>query len=323
MNSHLFPCQLSFSFKPSSKDFFVDEVPLRPYSEKGKFLIIRVQKRHISTWEMLDIFASYLEIKTSEIGYSGLKDKYATTQQYLSFSKRHLKALKKFFHQDIVIKEFLYHHKKLQVGELLGNNFVLHLYDVDTNVAGKLQKCLTKFQKYGIANYFGKQRFGSGDALEQAKKMINDEIFIKDKKLKHFLISVYQSDLFNKWLNKRVELSDENGLKLLKGDVYIDKNSKFFISNKPLEKEFALKKVIPTGLLPGRDLLRAKDQAREIEELFDDIYLVQKGYRREAVVYPQNIKTQYDPKKKKMVLSFFLPKGAYATVLIEALEGRK
>jgi tRNA pseudouridine13 synthase len=81
-------------------------------------------------------------------------------------------------------------------------------------------------------------------------------------------------------------------------------------------------KTIITGLMCGRKVIRAKDKAREIEQKFDDEYIHQKGYRRDAWIKPQNIKNKFINEKNWMELEFELPPSSYATVFIEAIGNK-
>jgi tRNA pseudouridine13 synthase len=81
-------------------------------------------------------------------------------------------------------------------------------------------------------------------------------------------------------------------------------------------------KITPTGLLPGRKVFKAVGEAALIEQKYDDLYVQEKGYRREAIVFPRDISCKYDAAKKICNLDFTLPKGSYATVLVEYLANK-
>lgn len=315
---------IEFDFYQNKEDFKVQEIALKEFKNKGNFLILHVEKIELTTWDMVAAFAEYLDIPAQKIGYAGLKDKHATTTQYLSIELKHQGKLKKFTHPQIRIIETFKDSNSIQMGDLQGNRFSINLYNVDQISAGRIEKLARKIEKHGLANYFGYQRFGrDADAITQAKDMISGEIFIEDTKLKNFLISVYQSLFFNEWLKERIELSaDENRFKLLEGDIYLQDDGKLITPKQLLIREFEQKKAIPTGLLCGRGVFRARDEAREIEKKYDDEFLVEKGLRREALIYPKDIALAFDINKKVMNISFSLPKGSYATVFLENIAGR-
>ena len=323
---YLIDSEIDFKFLQNPNDFLVDEVCHGEFKGKGSFLVLHVKKVEITTWDMVAVFAEFLGIPAQKIGYAGLKDKHATTTQYISVDARHEKALKKFKHSQIKILNIAWHDKSIRMGDLAGNRFSINLHFVDNIEAGRIEKVARKIAKVGLPNYFGYQRFGrDGDSIKQAKEMIKGDLFINDNKVKNFLISIYQSTFFNEWLRERVMRSKElNGGKfqLLSGDVYMAKNTKLSTPKIIPTREFESKKLTPTGLLCGRDVFRARDEARLIEQKYDDEFLQEKGHRREALVFPLNIECKYDKKQTSLNIKFTLAKGSYATVFLESIAGK-
>jgi len=318
--------EMDFKFLQTPEDFVVDEIALGEFKGSGNFLILHVKKVEMTTWDMVAAFAEFLNIPAQKIGYAGLKDKHATTTQYISVEKRHEKNLKKFKHSQIKILKSFKHDKSIRMGDLSGNRFSINLQYVDNIEAGKIEKIARKIGKNGLPNYFGYQRFGrDGDSINQAKEMIKGDLFITDSKVKNFLISIYQSTFFNDWLKRRVVKSREDNdgkFLLLAGDVYMSKSGKLSTPKIVPDKDFQNKTLVPTGLLCGRDVFRARDEAREIEKEYDDEFLQEKGYRREALIYPESIECKFDKKFSVLNISFTLPKGSYATVFLEAIGNR-
>ena len=315
---------INFEFTQNKDDFIVEEIFAKPFGDKGNFLILHVSKVNLTTWELIERIALFLGIPENLIGYAGLKDKYATTSQYLSLPLKFEKQMSKFQDKQIKILGTHRSKEKISIGDLSANRFKIRLHKVDDIKAGKLEKIARIIEKSGFANYFGYQRFGQ-DSLKQALEMIEGELFIKDKKVKKFLISVYQSYLFNNWLKARVELSLEKGGKtflLLNGDVMMDEHEKLTTPKTAPIKEFMEKKLVPTGILAGRNVFRARDDAREIEAKFDDELLAEKGLRRRAWVYPKELTCKYIKKDGDFELTFILPKASYATVFIENIANR-
>ncbi|WP_295020916.1 tRNA pseudouridine(13) synthase TruD [Sulfurimonas sp.] len=317
---------INFKFYQNERDFVVDEIPLAGFLGRGNYLILHVSKVELTTWDMIAIFAEFLAIPAEKIGYAGLKDKHATTSQYLSVETKYENLLKKFQHKQIKILSTIRHSHSIRMGDLAGNRFSINLHEVDNIDAGKIEKIARKIAKTGLPNYFGYQRFGrDADSINQANEMIKGELFVEDAKLKNFLISIYQSYHFNEWLRERVLLSKELGsteLVLLSGDVYQLSDKKLTIPNLVPNKDFPMKGAVVTGLLCGRDTIRAKGAAREIEVKYDDEFLQEKGQRREALIYPSDIDCKYIRKETMLNLSFTLPKGSYATVFLESIAGR-
>ncbi|MCB4750964.1 MAG: tRNA pseudouridine(13) synthase TruD, partial [Sulfurovum sp.] len=73
-----------FLFNASSRDFTVEEIPLYEFSGEGEHLVLKIRKKEMTTWEMLDAISTHLGIRRRDIGYAGLKDKHAMTIQYIS-----------------------------------------------------------------------------------------------------------------------------------------------------------------------------------------------------------------------------------------------
>ena len=323
---------LNFTFKSSKESFYVNEQTLTRFSGKGNFLILHIQKQNLSTWDLIDLLAEQCNIPKQNIGYAGLKDKYATTTQYISIPKRFKRDLKLLNDNRITILSSFVHNEALRIGDLHANHFTITLQDVSSVMAGKLEKTFLKIVKEGIPNYFGYQRFGTSlESITEGKAIIEEDKHIQDKRLKKFFINAYSSHLFNSWLAKRVGLtSDSDDLphpfRLLEGDIFFDtKTDKLFTPSKlsSVEKNFLKKEVLPTGLIPGRNVIRATQKAATFESDFDDIAFYHQGHRRAAIVFATQEAFKYDHANKTVTLQFTLPKGSYATVLLEALENHK
>jgi len=299
---------LEFTFKQNRYDFIVDEIPNINFSGRGNYLILKIKKQLTSTWELLSLISEELNIPEHLIGYAGLKDKNATSTQYISIPANKSREYKRLDRKLVQVEKTFKHHEKLKIGDLEGNRFIITLKDVKKETLPLIYQTLSQIGKHGMPNYFGYQRFGFEYNFEQAKQIVYGEEVMGDKKIEKFLKLAYQSYFFNAWLAKRVELSRSKGLKKLQeleGDIYSRENKK-----------------IITGLLPGRNIIRAKGSARELEEEFDDIFIHEKGYRRDAIVLPTDIKNRYDEKNEWLEVEFSLPKGSYATVLIENIANK-
>ena len=299
---------LNFTFKQNKFDFIVDEITDTKFKGKGNFLILRIKKQFTSTWELLSIISEKLDIDEHLIGYAGLKDKNATTTQFISIPLNKSKEYKLLNSKNIQVLQTFIHDKKLKIGDLVGNKFKITLKDIDPTTLPLIYQTISQIQKNGMPNYFGFQRFGKDSNFEKSKDICYGEEILRNKKLDKFMKLAYQSYFFNAWLAKRIEISKEqNSKKLvtLSGDVF-NLNDRSII----------------TGLLPGRDIVRAKNEAGKLEEQFDDPFIHDKGYRRDAWIKPLNIKNKFNQEYNSMVLEFTLPKSSYATVFIEAIANK-
>ena len=161
---------------------------------------------------MLELFSQILGIKVRDIGYAGLKDKAATTYQYISIPRSlesRLNLISPILQEhNIKILNLHAHNNKLKIGHLKGNEFFMRLKKLLPHNATKLESTLELIAQSGFPNYFGDQRFGKeGDNFQSGKAIIQNSLKIKNKKMSNFLISSYQSHLFNAWLKTRLQFS--------------------------------------------------------------------------------------------------------------------
>lgn len=200
---------IHFHFRQSPRDFVVEEVPLYPFSGEGVHSILKIRKKSLTTFELLKILSATFGIKESEIGYAGLKDKNALSIQHISLP-RHLveSKIESFSHPQIKILNQTYHNNKIKLGHLKGNQFFIRLKKLDSLNAQKILEVCKKITQFGIPNYFGYQRFGKeGNNYQLGLEIIERKRKIRNKKLQNFLISAYQSYLFNLWLSLRLDIS--------------------------------------------------------------------------------------------------------------------
>ncbi len=332
----------------------MDEVPLYEFSGSGEHLVMRIRKKDLTTWQLVQKISEATGCKVRDIGYAGLKDKDGLTTQYISIHKRYENAIKNLSDEKIKILSATYHNNKIRVGHLKGNNFFIRLKKVKSFEAQKLTNVLNSIEKMGMPNYFGYQRFGiDKDNYKIGKEILLGKKSVKSRKKRDFFISAYQSHLFNLWLSKRVEMSklfdafDEKELAKLfiypKELIKALKKQKHFLKifigdilhHYPYGKAFEClelkdeigrfekKEITLTGLLPGFRVKRATNEAGKIEDEFysecDSFLDKMQGSRRFAWIFPDILTKEYREDNGWYEFSFFLPKGSYATVLLEEL----
>lgn len=231
---------ISCYFAHSARDFVVQEIPLYAFSGSGEHRILKVRKKNLTTFELLSIIAKAFNLPPKSIGYAGLKDKHATTTQYLSLpakSSQNFHAIFERLAKDYEIKllDSTLHSNKLRLGHLKGNRFFVRLKKLNPTNATKLESTFAHIAHNGFPNFFGFQRFGiNGDnyllglSLSQRKNAQispylsrlaqlhpslanpqNPLFYTKrySRAMQEFFISSYQSFLFNGWLQARIQLS--------------------------------------------------------------------------------------------------------------------
>ncbi|MDQ7085718.1 MAG: tRNA pseudouridine(13) synthase TruD [Sulfurovum sp.] len=197
---------LAFDFKQTVERFFVEEIPLYRFTGKGNYLILKIAKNDMSTWKLISVLAKATGLAERDIGYAGLKDKNATTIQYISLPKQVEKDLNQNLSTPrIEILERSYHKSPIKIGHLKGNRFSIILEDISPQDATFFHTTAVKMQKEGIPNYYGYQRFGEDSrSYLQGKEIAHSGKRLKGSKEK-LLVSAYQSYLYNQWLSERVK----------------------------------------------------------------------------------------------------------------------
>ncbi|HFS85047.1 MAG TPA: tRNA pseudouridine(13) synthase TruD [Epsilonproteobacteria bacterium] len=342
---------IHFQFEQTIERFFVEEIPLYSFTGTGNYLILKVKKTDMSTWKLVHVLSKATGLDEREIGYAGLKDKSATTIQYFSIPKKYEKEIEKnLATARVEVLEKFYNKAPIKIGHLKGNRFSIRLHQIGAKGAQQIDSVAKFLQEKGIPNYFGYQRFGEDNqSYLQGKEIAHSGKRLKGSKEK-LLVSSYQSHLFNSWLSERVHISQtiaqnhpKDASKILQFPLplveVLHQQKQFFklflgdlvqaypygklTSVQEMEKSAALfsqKRLSPTGLLCGDKVERAKSDAYHLESAYDDSELnTLRGDRRYAWIWPENVSTDYDAHSKKLTLSFYLPRGSYATTFLEEI----
>lgn len=357
---------ISAHFSKNADDFVVRELPLYTPSSAGEHMMIHAQKKGLSTEEMLSAFSAFTGAKMRDIGYAGLKDKEGLTSQYITIPAKFCSTLGSFSHQNIKILSTELHNNKLRVGHLAGNAFFIRLKKVSKTDALKLQEACANTLKNGVPNYFGYQRFGKfGDNAKQGYELLeslkNGKKSRLNPKMSNFLISAFQSELFNRWLGLRVELShycesfSASELKEIFASLGVSGGGDFFKALKAQTQFFKLfkgdalghyprgavftcedlnaeiaafkeKRKSPQGAIFGKKMLEAYGVAKSLENIiispFGDVLSFMNGARRPAIIWANNLSYKYDEQNAHFSLSFELIKGAYATNFLREILGK-
>ena len=230
--------------------------------------------------------------------------------------------------ENIQVLQSVRHNRKLQRGALKSNAFKIRLRDLsdtsDTMFESLQQRCLLIAQR-GVANYFGSQRFGRNyNNLDQALKLFSKPRFKLAKHKRGIYLSAARSWLFNRILSERIDRHVWD--KRLPGDVFmLDGKSACFKDDgsDDLDQRLELNEIHPTAILWGEGDSMVCSQAAELEAgvidqfpLYRDGLLAArlKSQRRACRVVPGQLEgTRHDD---DFVVSFSLPAGSYATVVL-------
>lgn len=304
----------SATLKLLNEDFQVTELPLQLPSGEGEHIWLDVEKKGANTAFVAQQLAEAAGVQERDVGYAGLKDRYAITRQWFSIylPKGETPDLTQLQHPEFKVLSQTRHVKKLRPGDLQGNRFRIVLRDVVSEVEGDraaIEANLQAVASRGVPNYFGAQRFGhDGGNVEQGRAMLAREIRVRNPKKKGIYLSAVRSFVFNEVLALRIQ----QGLwgQTLPGDV-MDEAGR------------------PTGPLWGRGRVSSSDQAQALENgvaaqhaaLCDGMeHAGLDQERRSLVASPVDMAWEW-PQADQLVITFSLPAGTYATsVLSEILR---
>lgn len=322
------------SIGPSPEDFVVDEVPLYAPSGAGDHWYVRVKKRARTTRDLIRAVGKASGIRESEIGSAGMKDKHAVTTQWLSLPVRAAKPTQEWnLGDDFQVVETTRHTNKLRTGHLSGNRFRIRLTGVVEHAEVLAKAVLDDVAHRGMPNYFGAQRFGlRGDNLAAAIEWARGSSERRSRTPpfeRKLLASVLQAEVFNRYVAARVR---EPLDRPLAGEVVrLDGSRALFEVEDPAREEprWRGRDIHPTGPIFGPKMRASGGLPRELEqqalealdlggEALTWVGRFADGTRRDVLVYPTDVALESNG-PDSLVVSFFLPSGSYATLLVREL----
>lgn len=162
--------------KQYDDDFIVEEVPRYSASGEGTHIYFEIEKRGLTTRRAIEMIARFLDKKTTDIGYAGLKDAHGVTRQMLSVEHVEPSRVESLQLNRIQILSVTRHTNKIKLGHLAGNRFVIKIRDTIASPLHKAKPIFEMLIARGIPNYFGPQRFGvRGDNAQIGKAVLADD----------------------------------------------------------------------------------------------------------------------------------------------------
>ncbi len=169
--------------KERPEDFLVEEQPLYDLSGEGEHLYLFVEKRELTTHDLIKRVAKDFRVSKREVGHAGLKDKHAVTRQHLSVylpvedKAAEAHAVERIEHHPRITVHWAQRHgNKLRRGHHGGNRFVLKLRQVEPTAVVKAKPIFDALAQHGIPNYIGEQRFGyRGNSAKLGRLLLRDE----------------------------------------------------------------------------------------------------------------------------------------------------
>lgn len=315
----------------SSEDFQVDEVLGFEPDGDGEHLLVHARKQDTNTQWLAGQLARYADLPARDVSYAGLKDRYAITSQWFSLRMAG-KPEPDWSEWDLEKTELLgiyRHRRKLRRGALRGNRFRILLRSIQADRT-LLEDRLERMKSEGMPNYFGEQRFGHGyQNLRSFSDLFRDGRRRIDRQRRGLYISAVRSQLFNEVLAQRIR--QQSWANALPGDYFILDGRRAGFTDDPeddrLTERCRQQEIHPSGPLHGRGSMKVEGEVacleQELLQPFESwrLGLEQLGLeqeRRPLRVKLDSLQWQFEA-EDVLTLTFTLPAGAFATVLLREL----
>lgn len=332
--------------KQTPADFRVEEIPAYLPTGEGEFLYLWVEKRELAGEQLVSHLARELAISHQDIGMAGLKDRHAITRQWVSVPAKCQPSVEGFSHPQITILASERHRNKLRTGHLRGNRFEVIVRDTRPEAEPHARAIAAAIANSGFPNYFGDQRFGRqaetltlGFELLRGEKTPQDIPRARRKFLLRLALSAVQSQLFNELLARRIHSGTLTTIRA--GEVMqVRESGGPFVVDDPAtdQARFERREIVPTGPLFGPKMKAPQGEPAEWEQAilaasgltashFEKFANLTSGTRRPLLVWPGDLSVEAlaDPSPspsagQSLRLTFSLPSGCYATVLLQEFQ---
>lgn len=303
------------------EDFQVFEIMDIPWSDDGEHLWCRVEKTAMNTAWLKKQLARLSGCPEKHIAHSGLKDRHAVTEQWLSLP---------FIYNERLpgqgegwrILERRRHRKKLRIGTHRHNDFRITVRGIESDAA-TIDAALARLRDNGFANYFGGQRFGR-DNLDWARSWVARGVLPSKREERGRVLSVLRAYLFNRQIDAR----GAGAGYMLSGDraMLAGSHSHFAVDSvdETLRARCASGDIAPGGWLAGQGDAHLEGEAGALRASVLDEEAALAGYLREHAeadwrplwVRAQHVAWQWQD-ADTLVIAFRLPRGVFATTLLE------
>lgn len=322
------PPALRGVLRATPDDFAVTELPGFEPSGDGPHALLLVEKRGRNTLDVIDALARVAGVRSRDVGYCGLKDRHATTRQWLSVPAERAAGAGDWEGDGWRVVETTRNRRKLRVGAHRGNAFVLRVRDLegdDTDLDARVRALAA----HGAPNYFGPQRFGQDRAnLRRARRWFCDGERL-GRRQRRFALSAARAWVFNRVLSARV--ADGSWQHLLEGEpASLDGSRSFFLPEAGADADLAARlaalDIHPSGPLWGAGpapasadcAARENDALRDLGWVCDGLAAAGLKHERRALrLRVAGLTVQRED--AGLILAFTLGRGAFATAVVHEL----
>lgn len=327
---------MDYILKQTPEDFAVKEI-FEPKLDEGKYGLYILWKRSYTTEKAVQTLSRRLRIRPKYFNSSGNKDKYAVTEQYITISRGPRRDIEM---NDIKLTYLGQTSERMNLGTASGNHFEI--------VVRGLQESRKTASISSFPNYYDEQRFGRNLNNHEIGRLLVNKDFQKacsmipevqdrlkssptdfvgalrslPKGILRIYANSFQSWLWNLTASAYISQFPHTEIEYPLGRLCVPtnplKNLDVPILGHETEIPESLEGIVKE-LLASHDIDLRDFRIPQIPE-FD-----LSGDTRPLLVVPENLKTgkpeddELNPGKKKILVSFSLPNGNYATMLVRCM----
>lgn len=318
--------------KANAEDFVViEDLGYAPDGD-GEQLLVRIRKTGCNTRFVAEALAKFAGIHPRDVSFAGMKDRHAVTEQWfcLRIPGKVTPDLSTFELSGVQVLESARHRRKLRTGALQGNAFTLVLRQISDRAA--VEQRLQQIAAGGVPNYFGSQRFGhEGNNLTMAQRWAADEIKVRERNKRSFILSAARSAMFNQVVSDRLAQQGSLG-KVLAGDaLQLTGRGSWFVAEaaelESLQQRVDNNELRVTAPLPGAGEWGTREDALAFEQnsLASEAALIAlmdrervDAARRAMLVIPRDFRWEWQD-DATLEMNFWLPAGSFATSVVREL----
>lgn len=337
---------INYKLKCINADFQVTEVPLMPIltsEPPQQFTYVWIQKSGFTTFDILEQIKIFFKLVFEDVANQGLKDEDAITEQLISvkkilsqkdvttFNKKH-----KFGEKFAYIKHIIgYGKEPIEERMLHGNSFRIVVRNLESTLANDLLSYVSNYRHYYFINYYDNQRFGMPGGPYNTHLI--GKAIVKDNWKEAYQHIKNSNNTLPDFTTKKENITDFKGvfkaMNPKKVSFFVSSYNSFLWNNQAssIVKKYTKSKKyhfehvgdlhIPTT---QPFLCPSICDADGHEFVAQEFIARQKKNSRNIVVattiYAHNLgKDELHKSKKKLALSFFLPTGSYATMIVKQI----
>lgn len=321
------------------EDFLVEEIPLSAPEGEGEHVYLWVEKRLRNTEEVARKLAALANVAPGQVGFAGRKDRAAVARQWISVPRVAPREALSWELEGVRILEAVRGRQRIRLGELAGNRFQIRVRPPEGEgslgqAAEGVGERLQELAHRGCPNVFGRQRFGrGGDNVRRGLALLRGEDLPAGRRLQGLLVAAVQAQVFNEILSRRPWPVDE----LVPGDLArVEASGRLFVAQEAEAgtKRLQAFRVSPTAPLFGFKTQLAEGEVGDLEgavlesQGLDDLSRLQvpPGVRMDGERRPLRFPVRdaatdsgKEADESYLDLSFTLPSGSYATVVLDQL----